>query len=187
MTSVAWANLYICANVLLVLAAALLAAIDRFGGMLPRPFAYRHRLALGQLLLVAAVLLPFTVLVSGHKSLLPQTAQVWSAPAMSGGSAAQREDHRIAVAFLPRGKAMSLVTATDFATALVLIGLLASLFELSRDLRLTWRIVTRAQTVRRRGHLSIRASEDVQVPFSFWWPRHVSSSYRQRSCCNLTI
>jgi membrane-bound lytic murein transglycosylase D len=170
MTYLTWANLYICANVLLLLVAGLLAAVDKVGGKLRRPVAYGHRLAIGHALLVAAVLLPLATLVSGEDDVLPRTAQVWSGPTMRSGAADAPADHRIAVPFAPPGASLSLAAASEAAAGLVLLGLLVSLVRLGLDIRATMRIIARAQTIRRRGRLSIRASEQIQVPFSFWWP-----------------
>jgi membrane-bound lytic murein transglycosylase D len=170
MTSVTWANLYLCTNVLLFAAVVLLAALDWVGGRLRRPVAHGHRLAMGHALLVAAVLLPLATLGSGHEDVLPTTAQVWSAPTMRGGAADASADHRIEVSFAPSGASLSLITVSEIAAGWVLIGMLFSLVKLGLDGRATMRIIARAQTIRRRGRLSIRASEQIQVPFSFWWP-----------------
>jgi membrane-bound lytic murein transglycosylase D len=170
MTPVAWTNLYICANVLLALTVVLLAVVGMVSRKLRHPVAYRHRLAIGHTLVIAAVLLPLTPLVSGHEEVLPRSAQVWSAPTMNGGEADASKDHRIAVSFAPLGASMSLAVASQAAAGLVLIGLLVSLIRLGLDIRATRRIIAQAQTIRRHGLLSIRVSEQIQVPFSFWWP-----------------
>lgn len=169
-THLAWANLYICANVLLALTLLLLAAFGRVNAKLRQPIAYRHRLAMGHTLVIAALLLPFATLVSGHEDVLPRSAQVWSAPTMNGAAAEAPEDQRIAMSFAPGAASMSLPAAAQAAAGLVLIGLLVSLLRLGLDLRATRRVIAQAQTIRRHGRLSIRASERIRVPFSFWWP-----------------
>jgi membrane-bound lytic murein transglycosylase D len=170
MTSVTLANLYICANILLALTLWLLALVGKVNRKIRHPVAYRHRLAIGHTLIVAALLLPFATLVSEPDDALPRTAQVWSAPTMNGAAAEASEDHRIAVAFAPRSASISLTAASKVAAGLVLVGLLVSLTRLGLDIRTTWQIIAQAQTIRRRGRLSVRASDQIQVPFSFWWP-----------------
>ncbi len=170
MTSVTWANLYICANILLALTLWLLAMVGKVSRRIRHPVAYRHRLAIGHTLIVAALLLPFATLVSEPDDALPRTAQVWSAPTMNGAVAEASDDHRIAVAFAPRSASISLTAASKAAAGLVLVGLLVSLIRLGLDIRTTRRIIAQAQMIRRRGRLSIRASDQIQVPFSFWWP-----------------
>ena len=49
-------NVYICANVLLVLAAALLRGVRVVSSLLRPPMAYRHQLRLGQAATLAALL-----------------------------------------------------------------------------------------------------------------------------------
>ncbi|MES1262812.1 MAG: hypothetical protein ABUL69_00545, partial [Peristeroidobacter soli] len=79
-------NVYICASVLLVLAAVLLDGLRGVNARLRQPMAYRHQLRLGQALASAALLLPLVSSFAGRASFLPQTAQVWSAPATADGA-----------------------------------------------------------------------------------------------------
>jgi beta-lactamase regulating signal transducer with metallopeptidase domain len=170
MTYVACANVYIGANVLLALALVLVAAIESVSGSLRHPVAYRHRLAMGHTMVIAALLLPFATPLLGNEDVLPRTAQVWSAGTMSGGAAEAPENQRIAISFAPRGASISLTAATNAAAGLVLIGLLVSLLRIGLDIRVTRRIIAQASSIRRHGRLSVLASERIQVPFSFWWP-----------------
>jgi beta-lactamase regulating signal transducer with metallopeptidase domain len=169
-TFLTWANLYICAHVLLALTLVLLTALGRCNEMLRHPISYGHRLAVGHALLIAALVLPFATLVSGHDDALPQTAQVWSAPSMAGVASAASDEQRFAVTFAAGAGSMSFRTASGAAAAVVLLGMLVSLLKVGVDIRSTAGIVARAQTIRRIGRLSIRASQEVDVPFSFWRP-----------------
>src|SRR5688572_19851580 len=90
-------NVYICANVLLVLAAALLESLRAVSPMLRRPMAYRHQLRLGQAAAMAALLLPLVSSLSGRSTFLPQSAQVWSAPTIRDGALALLTDQRTLV------------------------------------------------------------------------------------------
>lgn len=170
MASLASVNLYICANILLMLAAVLLAGIGAVSGRLLHPIAYRHQLGTGHALAMAAVLLPFVGLFSGHENVLPQTAQVWSASTMQNSAVDTLKDQRIAVSFAPSGASMSLDVASQAAAGLFLIGLLILLVRIVIDASATTRVIAQAQTIRRHGRLRILASERVQVPFSFWLP-----------------
>jgi hypothetical protein len=79
-------NVYVCANVLLVLAAALVESIRVVSSVLRQPMAYRHQLRLSQAAALAALLLPIFSAFSGRPGLLPKTAQIWSAPTTVEGT-----------------------------------------------------------------------------------------------------
>lgn len=170
MTSVAWLNAYLCANVLLVLAAVLLRGLDAIGGRLRRPLAFRHRLAVGHALLAAAVLLPLAAPWSAPKDVLPRTAQVWSAATMHGTAVDAARDPRLALAVTDRGASLPLKAASGAAAGAVLLGLLVSLVRLGGDFRRTTRIIAEAQAIRRHGRVHVLISELARVPFSFWRP-----------------
>jgi len=161
-------NVYICANVLLVLAALVLEAVRFFSPVLRPPIAYRHQLRLGQATALAALLLPFASAFSGRSSFLPQTAQVWSAPTTRVGPLAA--DQRIAVSFGSSGTSIPLDVASQAATLVFAAGLLFVLARLLRDAGRTLRIIANAQTIRRLRSARILASEQICVPFSFWLP-----------------
>lgn len=169
MTFVAWANLYICANVLLAAAVLMLRLLDTLSGKLRRPVAYGHRLAFGHTLLVAVLLLPAGTLVVPAGTGLPRTAQVWSAPTMNGSASSALEDSA-AISVAPASASMPLTAVSLVAVGFLLIGVLVSIIRVSRDIAATRRIVSHAQTIRRHGRLRIQSSDEVQVPFSFWWP-----------------
>jgi membrane-bound lytic murein transglycosylase D len=162
-------NVYICNNVLLVLAAALLGGLRAVSPRLRHPIAYRHQLRLGQALTLAAVLLPLVSSLSSRGSLLPQTAQVWSAPTLRHGAPAALGDHRIAVSF-GSSSAMPLDVVSQIVAALFVVGLVSVLTRLARDAAATLRIIADAQAIRRHGCSRILASERTLVPFSFWLP-----------------
>ena len=61
-------NLYICANVLLPLAAALLEGVRAASSRLRRPMSYRHQLRLGQAATLGALLLPLVGSSAGLKN-----------------------------------------------------------------------------------------------------------------------
>lgn len=170
MTQVGWMNVYLCANVLLVLALGLSTAMGAVSRKLRYPISFRHRRSIAHALLVAATILPFVALLSGPRSALPRTAQIWSAPTMNVRHAVAAADHRIAVAGAPNGTSVSLTAARNAAAVLIALGVLISLLRLTRDLGRTAQIVGRAETIRARGRSSIRVSDRIHVPFSFWLP-----------------
>jgi len=163
-------NVYICANVLLVLAAALLEGLRAASPMLRQPMAYRHQLRLGQAMALGALLLPLVSSFSGRSSLLPQTAQIWSAPTLRAGALAALTEQRLAVSFGSSGATMPLDVASQAAGIVLAAGLLLVLARLARDAVTTSRIIANAQTIRRHRSVRILASERICVPFSFWLP-----------------
>lgn len=163
-------NVYICANVLLVLAAALLEGIRAVSPMLRSPMAYRHQLRLGQATALGALLLPLVTSFSLRSSFLPQTAQVWSAPTIGDGALAELTNQRTLVSFGSSGASIPLDVARQAATIVFAAGLLIVLGRLARDAAATTRIIADAHTIRRHRSVRILASERICVPFSFWLP-----------------
>jgi membrane-bound lytic murein transglycosylase D len=171
--SVALVNWYLSANVLVVVAALLLAAIQAISLRLARPFTYRHLLQLGYAISVAAVLLPLIDGLSGrHESLFPNGAQVWFAPTMQAPTPAATDNQRITVSVAPAGTSMSLGVAARFASCVFFSGLLVVLARVAIDALAITRTLSGAQLFYRRGHWKILSSETVAVPFSFWIPGH---------------
>jgi membrane-bound lytic murein transglycosylase D len=166
---------YLCANLLLVLAAALLLVVRSVSITLQRPLAYRHQLRMGQAMALAAVLLPAVLLplasaFSGRGGFLPQTAQVWSAPTMGQGAPAALEAHRVAVSLGSSGASVPLDGVSRVVSVLFAAGLLVVLARLAKDAAATLRVIADAQAIRRLGSSTILASELIDVPFSFWLP-----------------
>lgn len=171
MAFVAWANLYICANVLLASSAALVAVLDFASHRLERPLAYRHCLRLAHVLAVAAVLLAFVPPLVRYDGLVaPRPAQIWSSPTMRGVESGEAAEERAVVAVAPAGVSLPLGAANRAAVVLFLIGLLIQAVRTGADLCATRRIVAGSQELRRYSRSSLRASEHAMVPFSFWRP-----------------
>jgi len=166
-------NVYICANVLLVLASALLDGLRAVSSRLQPPMAYRHQLRLGQAMALAALPLPLLGSFSGRSSLLPQTAQVWSAPALRDAASVPLTEPQALVSLGSSSAFLPLDVASRVLTVLFAAGLLVVLARLARDAAATARIIGGAQTIRQYRSARILASEQTCVPFSFWLPgRH---------------
>jgi hypothetical protein len=158
MASLTPINVYICANILLVLAAALLKAVHVVSPMLPEPIAYRHQLRFGEVMALAAVLLPLAGPFSRREGFLPQTAQVWSAPTMRNGALATPEAEQSVVSWLSPSASVPLDIVSQATVVLFLVGLLVSLVRLATDAVATLRIIADAQEIRRIGCSRILAS-----------------------------
>lgn len=161
-------NMYICANVLLVLAAVVLNGVRVVSPLLPHPVSYRHQLRLGQATTLAALLLPLVGSVADRSSFLPRTAQVWSAPTTRSGALAEHTDQLIA--FGSSGGSISLNVASQAATLVFAAGLLFVVARLARDAVATRRIIADAQTIRHHRSARLLSSDRICVPFSFWLP-----------------
>ena len=165
-------NLYICAHVLLVLAAALVEGVRALSDRLQQPMAYRHQLRLCQLTTLAAPLLPLVSPFCGRSSLLPTTAQVWSAATTSDGALAVLSEQRTFLSLGSSAASVPLHFAGRAAVVVFVAGVLVVLARLARDAAATMRIIAGAQTLRRHRSLRILASDQICVPFSFWLPAH---------------
>ena len=163
-------NVYICANVLLAVAAVLLEGVRRVGPKLRRPMAYRHQLRMGQAMALAALSLPLVSAFSGRSTFLPQTAQVWSAPTTGPGALADGTGELIRVTVGSSDASIPLGVASQATILVFASGLLFGLVRLLRAAAATLRIIADAQTIRRHRSARILASERICVPFSFWLP-----------------
>ncbi|MFT3733421.1 MAG: M56 family metallopeptidase [Hyphomicrobium sp.] len=163
-------NVYLCANVLLVLAAALVESVRAVSPLLRQPMAYRHQLRLCQAAALAALLLPLLGSSSGRSGLLPSTAQVWSAPSASEGALPGPVQQRSHVSFGSSSASLPFDVVSQLAGVVFVAGLVWVLARLAGDAWATMRIISEAQTIRRQRSVRILASEQVSVPFSFWLP-----------------
>lgn len=163
-------NLFISANVLLVLVAGVLAGIGLLSACLHHPLSYRQQLRLGQAVTLAAILLPVMGLMVGHRSGFAPTAQVWFAGTMQSSQPLNADDALAGIVAVSSGKSVSLERALQIAGGLLLAGALGVALRVASDLRLTLRLLRKAHHVRRQGRLHILASERLEVPFSFWLP-----------------
>lgn len=159
---------YLLAHVLFALAAAVVLAVRAISARLPRPISYRQQLQLGIALVVCALLGPWLSLPSGGAELVPAMTQVWAAPSMQ------------AVELAADPLAGAVISAGSFGTPLHLlgqailgIGLIGVVLGIARifsGAASVWRVISRAQRVRRAGALRILSSDEIGIPFSCWVP-----------------
>ncbi len=162
-------NFYLCANILLALVTAMLLGIRASGASLRRPIAFSHQLQCSYALTVAALLLPGVALNLGHRSFLPSAAQVWSSPTMHEWTR-QTQDQSTMLAFTNSNVAVSLDSLGGIAIGLFVTGLLLLIIRVAIDARALLGILKHAQTIKHIGCLKLLASDQIAVPFSFWWP-----------------
>lgn len=172
MSGLTIAHLYLCANLLLVAAAASLAGIRALSALLPRPLSYRHLLVVGRLLAISALLLPPLALWRGDGELSPLRAQVWSAPSMYAGTAALSGTARIELGLNAQHTSLSLNAAALATLLLFVIGSLITLVPLASEARATVRAVRNSNLLRRIGRLRVLVSDQEDVPFALWLPGH---------------
>src|SRR5262245_31465169 len=97
MTPLDAVNMYIDANLLLLLAAGGTAALRFVNGRFQNSIDYRRQLQLAYVLTAAALLLPCATALSPRAELLPRNAQIWSAASMRDSTAILQGNHRIAI------------------------------------------------------------------------------------------
>jgi len=163
-------NMYITANLLLLLAAAGVACLRWVNSRLATPIAFRRQLRIAYVLSIAAVLLPFTTLIQQQTELIPRSAQIWSAGSMRDWSHGSETSHRIAISVASSEVSVPLQTAGTITAGLFLVGVAAFAITLLIDAARIRRVIAGAQTIARRRHLRVLSSEVVCVPFSFWLP-----------------
>ena len=169
MTLVVIVNIYLCANVLLVLAASVLSTLELTSRKSQNPIMYRHLLWIGYGLSIAAVALPLCF-ASTSTNIMPHTLQVWSSPNMHSSETVSA-GHRASV-LLARTKVSVSLNAVELVTsALFCLGILIMMFRLVKDVLAIGRIVASAQIMRQHHRFRILVADQVQVPFSLWVPR----------------
>jgi beta-lactamase regulating signal transducer with metallopeptidase domain len=169
-SAIAIVSFYVCANVLIAAAAALLAGIHALNGILPRPLTYRHMLVIGRVLAVTGLFLPILALWHGSSELSPLRAQVWAAPSMHVGTGTIANGARIDLG-VDSVHALVPVNAAAAVVLLILaIGLSMTLVLLLSEARATFRAIRGAHVIRSIGSLRILVSDKEQVPFAAWIP-----------------
>src|SRR5580698_1648204 len=170
LSAIAIVSFYVCANALIVAAAALLAGIRTLNGALPRPLSFRQLLAIGRTLTATGLVLPGLALWHGGSELSPLQAQVWAAPSIQAGAVAIANDPRIDFAVDSENANVSANTAAGVALLILALGLAVTLVPLSSEARATFRAIRGAHAVRGIGSLRILVSDTEQVPFAAWIP-----------------
>ena len=163
-------NLYVSANILLMVAAAALGCLGLLARRLQHPLRFKHQLMIGYLLIVSVIVVPLQTLVGSRAPFLPPTAQVWAAPTMKGN--AFSTPHAVS---LPLTDAFSGPNIDRLGAAVVLlfvIGLLAVCVRLGMDLIALRNVIKHSFVMKRCGAVKILVSDRVSVPLSFWWPGH---------------
>ncbi|HEY6455877.1 MAG TPA: M56 and MltD domain-containing protein [Steroidobacteraceae bacterium] len=172
MSGLTIANLYLCANLLLVAAAGSLAAIRALSASLPRPLTYRHLLVMGRVLGLTALLAPPLALWRGGSGLSPLRAQVWSAPSMHAGTAAVSGTAQIELGLNAQHVSLSLNALAGSTSLLFVLGVFIAVWPLLSEARATLRAVRNAHLLRRLGRVRVLVSDREHVPFAIWIPGH---------------
>lgn len=163
-------NMYITANLLLLLAALGVACLRWVSGKLANPIAYRRQLRTAYALSVAVVLLPLTLVMQQRTDLMPRNAQIWSAASMQDWSHSAENTHRIAISVASSDVSVPLWAAGTMTVGVLLAGFAVFAITLLIEAARIRRIIVDAQTIARRRHLRVLSSQLVCVPFSFWLP-----------------
>jgi membrane-bound lytic murein transglycosylase D len=163
-------NMYITANLLLLIAAAGVACLRWVSGRVVSPIAFRRQLWIAYALSIAVVLLPSATLIQQRTELMPRNAQIWSAVSMRDWSRSSENNHRIAISVASSELSVPLQSAGTMTAGLFLAGIVAFALMLLIEAMRVRRIVVDAHAIARRRHVRVLSSQAVCVPFSFWLP-----------------
>jgi membrane-bound lytic murein transglycosylase D len=169
-STIAMVSCYVCASLLILAAAALLAGIRALNGALPRPLTYGHLLALGRILAATCLLVPLLAMWHGGGELTPLKAQVWAAPSMHAALAAAANEARIEVGIDTEHASVPVNAATTVVLMLFASGLLLTVLPVLSEAGATLRVVRDAHVLRRIGSMRILVSDNEPVPFAMWIP-----------------
>ena len=162
-------NMYLVANVLLLLAAIGVACLRGVGGR-PHSIAYRTQLQIAYVLTLAAVLLPSVSLLSQHEEWLPRNAQIWSGSSMRDVTRSSQDTHRIGISVASSDVSAPLSAVRAVAVGLFAAGAATFLIVLFAEATRIRRIIIDAQTIATRRRVRVLSSPAVRVPFSLWIP-----------------
>jgi len=161
---------YVCANGLIVAAAALLAGIRALNDRLPRPLSYGQVLVIGRMLAVGVVVLPGLALWHGGSELSPLRAQVWAAPSMQAPAAVIADSARLDLGVNSEHALVPFAAAAIGAVLIVTTGLVVTLLSLIPEALATRRTIRSAHLIRSVGSVRILVTDEEQVPFAAWIP-----------------
>lgn len=170
MTPLDAVNMYIAANLLLLLAAGGIAASRFVSSRFQNPMDYRRQLQLAYVLSAAVLLLPCATALPAGAELLPRNAQIWSAASMSDSTPSLQGNDRIAISAASLEVSAPLNVVRPVAASLFLAGAAAVTILLLIEAARIRCIVANAQTITRRRRVRVLSSPAVRVPFSFWLP-----------------
>jgi membrane-bound lytic murein transglycosylase D len=160
-------NMYLVANLLLLLAAIGVACLRGVGG---RSIAYRRRLQIAYVLTIAAVMLPSVSLLQQRAEFLPRNAQIWSGASMRDLASSSPDTHRIGISVASSEVSAPLYAVSAVTVGLFVAGVAAFLMVLFVEATRIRRIIVDAQTIARRRRVRVLSSQAVSVPFSLWIP-----------------
>ncbi len=164
---------YLAGNILLVGAFTLLLLTSAAFKMLGSSLAYRDELKLHYFAIFSLLLLVAIHPFLPKRELFEPMARIWAAPSASVFSehygTLKPQGYFTLNANTPRMIELSSANQIVFSFSLF-VGI-ASLFRLLRDLFRILRISSRAHAVRSLCGTVIYVSDEINVPFSFWFPR----------------
>jgi beta-lactamase regulating signal transducer with metallopeptidase domain len=168
--SFSFVQIYLSANVLLLLACPVLVSAHAVSSRLRQPLSYRHQLHFSYWLIAVSVIAPIVAALFVHQDFLPVTAQVWSAPSLQVSSAQASSTRSATISLIATGTQLRLDLVTQVILAICVGGVAIALARILISAESARRIIARAHHVRRRGVLRILATTESSVPFSFWSP-----------------
>lgn len=163
-------NMYLVANLLLLLAAVGVACLRGVGGRSITAIAYRRQLQIAYVLTIAAVMLPSLSLLSQREDWLPKNAQIWSGASMGDATHSSRDTHRIGFSVASSEVSAPLYAVRAVTTGLFVAGAAAFLIVIFAEAMRIRRIIVDAQTIATRRRVRVLSSQAVRVPFSLWIP-----------------
>jgi len=163
-------NMYIAANVLLLLAAIGVACLRGVAGRSSTAATYRRQLHIAYVLTLAAVVLPGISALSQPAELLPRNAQIWSGSSMRDLTSNSQQTHRIGFSVASSEVSAPLSAVRTAAASLFLAGVVAFAVVLLLETMRIRRIIVDAHTIAIRRRVRVLSSQAIRVPFSLWFP-----------------
>jgi membrane-bound lytic murein transglycosylase D len=163
-------NMYLAANLLLLLAAIGVACLRGVGGRSITAITYKSQLQIAYVLTIAALLLPSLSVVSQRADLLPKNAQIWSGASMRDLTRSSQDTHRIDISIASSAVSAPLYAVRAITAGLFAAGAAAFLIVLFADATRIRRIIIDAQTIATRRRVRVLSSQTIRVPFSLWIP-----------------
>ena len=163
-------NIYLAANLLLLVAAIGVACLRVVGRRSTTATSYRSQLQIAYVLTVAAVLLPGVSLLSQRAESLPRNAQIWSGASMRDLDRGSQDTYRIGISVASSEVSAPLYAVGAVTACVLLAGAAAFLIVILVEVTRIRRIIIGAQTIAERRRVRVLCSQAVRVPFSLWIP-----------------
>ncbi len=162
-------NRYLEANALIVAGFFAVSALQSISERGSAQIRYSHLLFIARSLLASTLVISCFQLPFSTKSFLSPSAQIWTAPTMRARNTS--EPHNVVTLGSSAARAEISIESLGSALLLFLVGWgLVFVWRFGPASRMLRQIHRNASRLKRIGRLEVLVSDEISIPFSFWFP-----------------